>query len=33
MPDLRGVVETTFVRGAKIYDKGQFAEKASGTFL
>ncbi len=31
--NLRGVVEATFVRGAKIYDKGQFAEKASGTFL
>ena len=30
---LRGVIETTYVRGAKIYDKGQFAEKASGTFL
>ena len=31
--NLRGAVETTFVRGAKIYDKRQFAEQASGIFL
>lgn len=31
--NLRGVVETTFVRGQKVYDKGQFAEKASGILL
>ncbi len=31
--NLHGVVEATFVRGAKIYNQGQFAEKASGTFL
>ncbi len=31
--NLRGVVESTFVRGAKIYDQGQFAKQASGTFL
>ncbi|CAN5566511.1 allantoinase AllB [soil metagenome] len=31
--NLRGVVEITFVRGEKVYDKGQFAAKASGTFL
>lgn len=31
--NLRGVVEATYLRGQKIYDKGQFAEKASGTFL
>ena len=31
--NLHGVVEATFVRGAKVYDKGRFVEKASGTFL
>ena len=31
--NLHGVVESTFVRGEKIYENGQFAEKASGTFL
>jgi allantoinase len=31
--NLYGVVETTFVRGRKIYDRGQFAENASGELL
>ena len=31
--NLRGVVESTFVRGIKVYDQGQFAEKASGALL
>ncbi len=31
--NLHGVVETTFVRGNKVFENGQFGEKASGTFL
>ena len=31
--NLRGVVEATFVRGKKVYESGQFAEKASGKSL
>jgi allantoinase len=30
---LNGVVETTYLRGRKIYDRGQFSEKALGTML
>jgi allantoinase len=31
--DLRGVVETTFVRGAKVYENGKFAADAAGKLL
>lgn len=31
--NLRGVVEATFVRGTKVYERGNFAEKASGELL
>jgi allantoinase len=31
--NLRGVVETTFLHGAKVYEKGQFAAKAFGKLL
>jgi allantoinase len=31
--NLRGVVEATYVRGAKVYENGQFAAGASGTLL
>jgi allantoinase len=30
---LSGIVETTYLRGEKIYDRGQFSEKALGTML
>ena len=30
---LSGLVETTYLRGRKIYDRGQFSEKALGTML
>jgi allantoinase len=30
---LSGIVEATYLRGEKIYDRGQFAEKAAGTLL
>jgi len=33
MPDLRGVVEATYVRGAKVYEQGQFAANATGALL
>jgi allantoinase len=31
--NLRGVVESTYLSGKKVYENGQFAEKASGIFL
>jgi len=31
--NLRGVVEATFVRGVKVYERGQFAADAAGKFL
>ncbi|HEX8734359.1 MAG TPA: allantoinase AllB [Pyrinomonadaceae bacterium] len=31
--NLRGVVESTYVRGAKVYENGQFAASASGALL
>ena len=31
--NLRGVVEATFVRGAKVYENGRFADKAIGVLL
>jgi allantoinase len=31
--NLRGVVESTYVRGAKVYDKGRFAADACGALL
>ncbi|MGH9900259.1 MAG: allantoinase AllB [Pyrinomonadaceae bacterium] len=30
---LRGVVETTYLRGAKVYDRGQFPERPNGVML
>ncbi|HEY0375942.1 MAG TPA: hypothetical protein VGC87_03205, partial [Pyrinomonadaceae bacterium] len=30
---LRGVVERTYLRGRKIYERGQFSEKPSGVML
>jgi hypothetical protein len=33
MPDMRGVVEATYVRGEKIYGQGQFSENAVGVLL
>ena len=30
---LRGVVETTFLRGAKIYERGEFLNEPMGTML
>ncbi|MDQ3181225.1 MAG: allantoinase AllB [Acidobacteriota bacterium] len=31
--NLRGVVESTYVRGVKVYEQGQFAENATGVLL
>ena len=31
--NLRGVVETTFVRGVKVYENEQFADKPNGELL
>ena len=31
--NLRGVVEATYVRGTKVYERGQFAANATGTLL
>lgn len=31
--NLRGVVESTYVRGVKVYERGQFSEKAAGVLL
>jgi allantoinase len=31
--NLRGVVQTTYVRGEKVYENGQFADKPGGKFL
>jgi len=31
--NLRGVVEATYVRGIKVYENGQFADKAAGALL